>query len=323
MAIAPATFGAFANDLLVGNFEDGTINAFNPTTGAFLGALADPSGNTIKIPGLWAVSFGSGALVDTLYFTAGPGGQKHGILGSISANPNISAAAITNAGQAAGGIAPNTYVTIKGTDIGATKRAWATADFGTTGTALPTSLDGISVTLNGAPAYVEYISPIQINILTPPDLPTSGQIAVVVTDNGLASSTANVTAQPVAPAFFLADTAGHIAAQHGNYTSVGSTAPATPAAPGETITLYGNGFGVTTPTVTKGQIQSGAAPLVVAPTVTIGGTPANVVFAGLTGTGLYQLNVTVPATLPNGDAPVIATVSGVSSPAGALITVHN
>jgi len=320
MALAPATFGTFAGDLLVGNFEDGTINAFNPNTGTFLGALQDVNGNTIKIPGLWAINFGSGALVDTLYFTAGPGGQKHGILGSISANPNISASAVTNAGQIAGGIAPNTYVTIKGTDLGATKRTWGTADFGTGGTSLPTSLDGISVTLNGAPAYVEYISPIQINILTPPDLPTSGPIAVVVTDNGLASGSVNVTAQAVAPSFFLIDTAGHIAAQHANYSSV---ATATPAAPGETIILYGNGFGVTTPAVSKGVLQSGDAALVVAPTVTIGGTSANVVYSGLIGTGLYQINVTVPATLPNGDAPVVATVGGVSSPAGALITVHN
>jgi len=322
IALAPATFGTFANDLLVGNFGDGTINAFDPNSGAFLGALKDTSGNTIKIPGLWAVSFGSGALVDTLFFTAGPGGQKHGIIGSITANPNITASAVTNAGQPAGSIGPNTYVTIKGTDLAATKRTWTTADFGTSGTALPTALDGVSVTLNGAPAYVEYISPIQINILTPPDLPTSGPIAVVVTDNGLASGTANVTAQAVAPSFFLLDAAGHIAAQHANFTLIGTTGTATPAAPGETIILYGNGFGVTTPAASKGQLQTGVAPLVVPPTVTVGGASANVVFSGLIGTGLYQLNLTVPKPLPDGDAPVIATVGGVSSPAG-LITIKN
>ena len=326
MALAPATFGAFANDLLVGNFGDGKINAFNPTTGAFAGALADASGNPIVIPGLWALVFGnagSGGDKDTLYFTAGAGGEQHGLLGSISANPNITAAAVTNAGQATGGIAPNTYVTIKGTDLAATKRTWATADFGTSGTALPTSLDGVSVTLNGSPAYVEYISPVQINILTPANLPTSGALAVVVTDNGLASGSVNVTAQPVGPAFFLLDTAGHIAAEHGNYSLVGSTSPATPATPGETITLYGTGFGVTNPAAVSGQVQSGVAPLTTLPTVTIGGANANVVFAGLTGTGLYQINVTVPASTPNGDAPVVATAGGVSSPAGALITVHN
>ena len=290
VAIAPATFGQFANDLLVGNFGDGTINAFDPNTGDSLGALKDANGNNIKIPGLWAINFGSGALVDTLYFTAGPGGQKHGILGSISANPTISASTVTNAGQAAGGIAPNTYVTIKGTTLGATKRAWATADFGTGGTSLPTSLDGVSVTLNGKPAYVEFISPIQINILTPTDLATSGQIAVVVTDNGLTSGSVNVPAQVVAPSFFLADAAGHVAAQHGNFTSVGTTGTATPAKPGETVALYGTGFGVTTPAAVNGQVQSGAAPLVVPPTVTIGGANA-VLFQRGNGQEIYADDV--------------------------------
>jgi uncharacterized protein (TIGR03118 family) len=325
LAIAPATFGQFAGDLLVGNFGDGFINAFDPTTGALVGQMKDGSGNNIKIPGLWALTFGVGAVGDpnTLYFSSGPGGQKHGVFGSISANPNITAAAITNAGQPAGGIAPNTYVTIKGTDLAPTKRLWATTDFGADGKTLPTSLDGISVTLNGKPAYVEYISPVQINLLTPSDFPTSGAVSVVVTDNGLTSGTVNVTAQVVGPSFFLADAAGHIAATHGNNTLIGTTGTLTPAAPGETIVLYGNGFGVTNPAVVNGKVQSGAAPLVVNPTVTIGGANANVVFAGLTGTGLYQLNVTVPSGLPDGDAQVVATVGGVSSPAGALVSVKN
>ena len=139
LAIAPATFGKFANDLLVGNFGDGLINAYDPTTGAFAGTLQDAGGNNIVIPGLWALIYGNGASggdKDTLYFTAGPGGQKHGLLGSISANPNLVSA--LNAAQVTGGIAPNTYITIKGNNLAATKRSWATADFGTTGKALPT-----------------------------------------------------------------------------------------------------------------------------------------------------------------------------------------
>jgi uncharacterized protein (TIGR03118 family) len=320
MALAPATFGAFANDLLVGNFGDGTINAFDPNTGKFLGALQDVKGNTIKIPGLWATSFGSGALVDALFFTAGPGGQKHGILGSISANPNVTSAGITNAGQPAAGVAANTYITIKGTDLASTKRSWATADFGSTGKALPTSLDGLSVTVNGEPAYVEFVSPVQINILTPSDLATSGQVAVVVSNNGLTSATVNVAAQLVAPGFFLADTAGHIAAIHGSGTLISATAP---AAPGEEIALYGTGFGATNPAVVNGQVLAGASPLVVPPVITFNGTSADVVFAGLTATGLYQFNLTVPSGLPDGDAAVVATVGGSSSPAGALVTIKN
>ncbi|HLK67355.1 MAG TPA: TIGR03118 family protein [Bryobacteraceae bacterium] len=323
IAIAPATFGKFGGNLLVGNFGDGTINAFDLTSGAFQGTLTDGSGKTISIPGLWSINFGnggSGGDKDTLYFTAGPGGEQHGILGSINANPNVTSTGVTNAAQSGAGIAPNTYMTIKGTDLAVTKRAWATADFGTSGKTLPTSLDGVSVTVNGQPAYVEFVSPVQINILTPVGLVTAGQIQVAVSNGGLTSATVNVPAQNAAPAFFLADAAGHIAAEHGSGALISSTAP---AAPGETIALFGNGFGATTPAVTDGQVLSAVAPLTVNPVVTIGGSPANVVFAGLTSTGLYQINVVVPTGLPDGDAAVVASTGGFTSPAGALITIKN
>jgi uncharacterized protein (TIGR03437 family) len=288
-----------------------------------LGTLQDGSGNTIKIGGLWALSFGNGSSggdKDTLYFTSGPGGEQHGLIGSISANPNLTSAGVTNSGQAAAGIAPNTYMTIKGTDLAATKRVWATSDFGATGKALPTSLDGVSVTVNGTPAYVEFVSPVQITILTPAGLVTAGQIQVVVSDNGLTSATVNVPAQLLAPGFFLADTAGHIAAEHGGGTVISSTAP---AAPGETIALYGTGFGATTPAVVDGQILPAASLLVTPPAITFNGVSANVVFAGLVSTGLYQFNVIVPAGLPDGDAAVVATLGGFVSPAGATITIKN
>jgi len=74
LAIAPAGFGAFANDLLVGDFGDGKINVFDPITGAFLGTLDGSDGNPIELPGLWAITAGNGgAGVDpnAIYFTAG------------------------------------------------------------------------------------------------------------------------------------------------------------------------------------------------------------------------------------------------------------
>jgi uncharacterized protein (TIGR03118 family) len=326
LAIAPATFGKYANALLVGNFGDGLINAFDAASGAYMGTLQDANAKNITIPGLWALVFGNGASggdKDTLYFAAGPGGQKHGIIGSISANPNVVGTAVTNAAQATGGITANSYVTIKGTNLAATKRSWVAADFGTTGKALPTSLDGVSVTVNGEPAYISYISPVQINLLTPTDLPASGQVTVVVTNNSLTSSTVNVSPQVVAPAFFLLDTAGHIAATHANFSVIGTTGGNTPAAPGEVIVLFGNGFGATTPAAVNGQIQSGAAPLTAAPTVTFGTANADVVFAGLTATGLYQLNVTVPSGLADGDVPVVAKIGGASTPSGAVVSIKN
>jgi uncharacterized protein (TIGR03118 family) len=75
MAMAPANFGTFSNDLLVGNFGAGTIDAFNPTTGAFVGALTQSNGSTFTQPGLWGMAFGNNVdsqPLNTLYFAAGP-----------------------------------------------------------------------------------------------------------------------------------------------------------------------------------------------------------------------------------------------------------
>jgi uncharacterized protein (TIGR03437 family) len=180
--------------------------------------------------------------------------------------------------------------------------------------------------VNGEAAYISYISPVQINLLTPTDLPLSGPIAVQVSDGLLTSSTVSVNAQPVAPAFFLFDAAGHIVATHTNFTLVGtatSTPVGTPAAPNEVIVLYGNGFGATNPPAVNGQVQSGSAPMPVNPIITFNGINADVVFAGLTGTGLYQFNVRVPTGLPDGDARVAATVGGITTPTGALIAIKN
>jgi uncharacterized protein (TIGR03118 family) len=90
MALAPGQFGQFGNDLLVANFGDGTINAFDPSTGALLGTLMDASDNPITINGLHGLIFGnngSGGKTNTLYFTAGIDGGEHGLFGSVSQVP--------------------------------------------------------------------------------------------------------------------------------------------------------------------------------------------------------------------------------------------
>ena len=90
VAVAPGTFGDFADALLVGNFGNGEINAFNRTTGAFLGTLADVSNNPIVNPGLWGLTFGNGGNggnVNALYFTAGGANEDTGVFGRISVVP--------------------------------------------------------------------------------------------------------------------------------------------------------------------------------------------------------------------------------------------
>jgi uncharacterized protein (TIGR03118 family) len=88
LAIAPPTFGEFASDLLVGNFGDGAINVFNPTSHQFLGQLDNSSGQPIHIDGLWSLVpglGGSGGDPNQIYFTAGPSHETHGLFGTISA----------------------------------------------------------------------------------------------------------------------------------------------------------------------------------------------------------------------------------------------
>jgi uncharacterized protein (TIGR03118 family) len=90
LAWAPATgFGRFSGDLLVGNFGDGRISAYNPVTGQFKGQLRHKDGTMIAIQGLWGLMFGNGVAGSThsLLFTAGIGDEAHGLLGTIEATP--------------------------------------------------------------------------------------------------------------------------------------------------------------------------------------------------------------------------------------------
>jgi uncharacterized protein (TIGR03118 family) len=86
IALAPADFGAFSNDLLVGNFGDGRINAFDLQTGKFQAQLADKAGNPITINGLWGIAFGNGGQAgepNELFFASGPNGEAAGLFGKI------------------------------------------------------------------------------------------------------------------------------------------------------------------------------------------------------------------------------------------------
>ena len=109
VTISPASFGVFGSALLVGNFGDGRINAFNPTTGAFLGTLNDEAGNPIEIDELWAITFGNGVGggdTGSLYFNAGPGEEVHGIFGKLE--PSVPATTLVQFSSANYSVAENT-----------------------------------------------------------------------------------------------------------------------------------------------------------------------------------------------------------------------
>src|SRR5246500_2851498 len=102
LAIAPPGFGEFANDLLVGNFGDGTINVFNPKNDHFLGKLEGANGTPITIGDLWALIPGTGAAgsdPNKIYFTAGVQNEAHGLFGSLAAIPEPDKSAMPTAGS--------------------------------------------------------------------------------------------------------------------------------------------------------------------------------------------------------------------------------
>ena len=180
------------------------------------------------------------------------------------------------------------------------------------------------MTINGTPAYVDYISPGQINALAP-DGVTAGTAQVQVNVAQQNSNILSGQAAQFAPALFTFGD-GYAAAEHVDYSLLGKPnllpgAVTTPAQPGETILLYGTGFGPTNPPLPTAQLVTTAEPLANQVQISIGGVTASVTFAGLVGPGLYQLNVTVP-NLPNGDAAVLAGIGAVSSQSGVSITVQ-
>jgi uncharacterized protein (TIGR03118 family) len=326
VAMAPANFGDFGGDLLVGNFGDGTINAYNPTSGAFIAQLQNVSGKPLQISGLWALQVGnggSGGYPDAIYFTAGTGGEAHGLFGALQAAPVlVSSGAVVNAASYTTAVAPGGFVDIAGINMAPTTRTWTNSDF--VNGKLPTSLNGVSATVDGKAAYVYYISPNQIDLIAPADT-TQGPVQVVVTNNGLASAAVTATLATYAPGFFITKN-NYIAALHADGTIVGPTTlypnNSTPTKSGESISLYATGLGPTAATL-DGLVVTANSNTTTLPTVTVNGVSATVTFSGVTSAGLDQVNIMVPAGTPNGDQPVVLTIGGVKSQATALINVQN
>ena len=240
--------------------------------------------------------------------------------------PAISDNGVVSGASFASGIVPLSWVTIQGTNLASTTDNWNDA---IVNGQLPATLDNVSVSIGGKPAYVNYISPTQINVLAP-DV-GAGSMSVTVTNSGVTSSAVTATSQTVGPAFFL--WAGKYAVatrQDFSWAVANGTFPTVataPAKPGDVIILWGTGFGPTTPAAPVGVVVPSSATYSTSSpvTVTVGGTNATVYGAALAPgfAGLYQVAIQIPASAPNGDLPVVATINGAQSPATTLITVHN
>ena len=202
-------------------------------------------------------------------------------------------------------IAPNTWVAIDGSNLAPVgdTRIWEGSDF--VNNQMPTQLDGVGVSMNGESAYVYYISPAQVNVLTPLDL-AAGNVQVTVTRGGVTSASFTAEAKAYSPSFFIFGAGPYVVATHASGALLGPTSLypglTTPAAPGEVVVLYANSFGPVSPAVVAGsEAQSGDLPS--SPVIDIGGLPASVQFAGLVSPGLYQFNVVVPSSVPGWRQP--------------------
>ena len=245
----------------------------------------------------------------------------------FGSTPSIRTAnGVVNSANLQPGVSPGTWITILGDRLSTSTRSWAQSDFN--GNLLPRSLDGVKVTFNGEPGYVSYVSPGQINVLAPKDLP-SGTVSVQVTNSAGSSNVVSTTSLPLAPAFFAySQQSGKYAiAEDGGTLSFlgpsglfGGSVQSKPATAGEVIVLYATGLGDANPGYSDGQIVSAAIPLPSLPQVTIGGAPASVQYAGLIGPGLYQINVVVPQ-VPSGDAPILLGAPS-SAAAGVYLSIR-
>jgi uncharacterized protein (TIGR03437 family) len=243
------------------------------------------------------------------YFTSGSWLEIKGANLADAADPRLTAAA--NPGQ------------------------WTASDFN--GVNAPTSLDGISVSVNGKPAYIWYLSPMQLNVQAPEDS-TIGNVAITVTNCTATSPPFTLARQALAPgllapANYSANGTQYMVAtfaSDGAYvlnTSTGASfgLNSRPAKPGDLIIAYGIGFGAVTPAILPGVITLQSNALVNPVTISFGSTNAALAYAGLAGNivGLYEFYITVPATLADGDYQINVTQNGTTLPQRFYLTVHN
>jgi uncharacterized protein (TIGR03437 family) len=205
----------------------------------------------------------------------------------------LNAASLAPAGAA---ISPGEFVSLFGNGLSAAAMS-ASPPF-------PFLLGDVSVSVNGMPAALAYVSATQVNFLVP-YAATGSTATVVVTNLGTASNAAVVPLQKTSPGVFSSDGSGtgFGAITHSNGSAV---TVANPARRGETVVLYGTGFGSVTPAAVDGVPSSGTTVNQVA--VTIAGQTAGVAFAGLSPSfpGLYQVNVVIPANLVGSGALPLA-----------------
>ena len=276
---------------------------------------------------------GSGALIVSLTHTYLTSLQLSPAGGGSS--PVITGVQNAGAFGALQSIAAGSWIEIYGSNLSPDTRGWAGSDF--TGENAPTSLDGVKVMIDGRAAFVDYVNPQQVNVQVPDNV-SIGPVPLIVSDAMGTSSPFTVTngsyaAGLLAPPSFSIGGKQYVVAQFEDGTYVlppGAIAgiSSRQAKPGETIIIYGVGFGIaknsSNQEILPGTIATQASQLATSLQLSFGGTAATLAYAGLAPNyvGLYQFNVVVPA-VPNNDAVPLNFSLGGNSGAQTLYTaVH-
>ncbi|MBM3764650.1 MAG: hypothetical protein FJW32_04595 [Acidobacteria bacterium] len=251
----------------------------------------------------------------TINFQAASGGGNR---------PEIKSGGVVVIGSYAAGVVTGSWISIFGNNLSTTTKDWG--GLISAAGAFPTAIDGVSVTVDGKAAFMNYVSPGQVNIQVPDLAGKIGPVQVIVKNAAGESLPFSVTASKENPSLFsyAVGTKNYPAAVRGDAAIIGpaGTAGVVPAKTGEVILIFGTGFGPTNPVVAPGRTFSGAAPLVDRVQMRIGTVSVTPSFAGLSGPGLNQFNVTVPQ-LANGEHPIEITINGVSIQSGLLLAVQN
>ena len=220
---------------------------------------------------------------------------------------------------------PNSYFTIYGEGFTTSTLLWD--NFIPDGRTLPRQLGGVRVQIGQQEdCFVYFVSPGQINVLAPPGNYTGVQTVTVITENESRTLQANVA--PVAPGFFSYVLNGRsypatLFAGTGTLVASPAAVPGARAARGgDLLSFFATGLGATAAPVPAGQVLTQVLNIdnLSRVRITIDGLPAEVLFAGMTFTGVFQINVRAPANLRAGDLPVVLEVSGIRAPQESVLT---
>jgi uncharacterized protein (TIGR03437 family) len=321
---------------MIATFENQNTNifitSFGPGTLSFVQTLTDANGNATNF-------YYSNFPVPTLMFTqpqctgASPCNAlqvaltpQATITGVVTSTSDLTPYIRTTQGVisadqfgAFNSISPGDWMEIYGINLGTVQnRTWAGSDFN--GAQAPTALAGTTVTVGGKNAFIDYVNSNQVNAQVPSDVGTGPQPVVVTTAGGTSSAyTVNVNSlEPglLAPSAFSLSAGQYVAALFPDGVTyvlppgLTSAVPTARAKPGQTIMLYGVGFGPVTPSINAGIIEGQTNALQSPFQISFAGVPAQITYQGLVATfvGLYQFNVVVPNVAASDTVPLTFSV---------------